>query len=230
MTDKELSGRNRLKEALKLSDKTYLDKYLPIEYDVKYSKKYLKYIERLKKRMKYPVYRYFNTVGKRVAGIAIAATILFGCSMTVSAVRKSVVEFITNVYEKIVECFFEDTDIEKAPCTIETVYTLGVIPEGYTIDQFVIKKNATKMIWMNPNEDRIVLSQGSLTGSFTFDVEESNYATIEHHGVKIVFVEKNGVKSYFWNSEEYEFSLTISSDISQEDIFALIDSITIYNQ
>ena len=30
MTDKELSGRNRLKEALKLSDKTYLDKYLPI--------------------------------------------------------------------------------------------------------------------------------------------------------------------------------------------------------
>ena len=42
MTDKELSGRTRLREAMKLSDQTYLDKYPPIENEVKYSEKYLK--------------------------------------------------------------------------------------------------------------------------------------------------------------------------------------------
>ena len=103
MTDKELSGRNRLKEAMKLSDQTYLDKYPPTENKIQYSKKYLKYIDRLTKQTQSPFYQYFNTLGKRVAGIVIAATMIFCSSMTVKAVREPVVEFFTNIYEKFVE-------------------------------------------------------------------------------------------------------------------------------
>ena len=47
---------------------------------------------------------------------------------------------------------------------------------------------------------------------------------------KIACSEKYGIKSFFWNSEEYEFSLTMSSNISEEEAFALIDSLKKYNQ
>ena len=152
MTDKELSGRNLLKEAMKLSDQTYLDKYPPIENEVKYSEKYLKYIDRLIKQTKSPFYKYFNTFGKRVAGIAAAMLIAFSCAMTVKAVREPVVEFITNVYEKFVEIIFDEKDIAKAPDTIGTVYTLGMIPNGYTIDQIFIDDCITDMIWKLNNQ------------------------------------------------------------------------------
>ena len=230
MTDKELSGRNRLKEAMKLSDQTYLDKYLPIENEVKYSEKYLKYIDRLTKQTKLPFYKYFNTIGKRVAGIAAAMLIAFSCAMTVKAIREPVVEFFANIYEKFVEVFFGEDDIAKAPDTIETVYTLGFIPEGYEMDRFFIDRDMTKMTWKNENGDRLVLSQGILDGSFIMDTEESNYHIIEWNNKKIACTEKYGTKHFFWNSDEYEFSLTMSSNISEEEALALIESLKEYNQ
>ena len=230
MTDKELSGRNRLKEAMKLSDQTYLDKYLPIENEVKYSEKYLKYIDRLTKQTKLPFYKYFNTIGKRVAGIAAAMLIAFSCAMTVKAIREPVVEFFANIYEKFVEVFFGEDDIAKAPDTIETVYTLGFIPDGYEVDRFIIDDSATSMLWRNAQGDMIVLSQGVLDGSFTVDVEESDYDIINWNGKRIAYTEKYGIKSFFWNSIEYEFSLTISDNISDTEAFALIESLKKYNQ
>ena len=230
MTDKELSGRTRLREAMKLSDQTYLDKYPPIENEVKYSEKYLKYIDRLTKQTKSPFYKYFNTIGKRVSGIAAAMLIAFSCAMTVKAVRESVVEFFANIYEKFVEVFFGEDDIAKAPDTIETVYTLGFIPDEYEVDRFIIDDSATSMLWRNAQGDMIVLSQGVLEGSFTVDVEKSDFDIIDWNGIRIAYTEKYGIKSFFWNSEEYEFSLTISSNISEEEALALIESLKKYNQ
>ena len=230
MTDKELSGRIRLREAMKLSDRTYLDKYPPIENEIKYSEKYLKYIDRLIKQTKSPFYKYFNTFGKRVAGIAAAILIAFGCSMTVKAVREPVVEFFANIYEKFVEIFFGEDDIAKAPNTIETVYTLGFIPDGYMVDRFYVDDYMTDMAWKNRNGDRLVLSQGILDGSFIIDTEEADYHIIERNNKKIAYSEKYGRKYFFWNSEEYEFSLTMSSHISEEEALALIDSLKKHNQ
>ena len=62
------------------------------------------------------------------------------------------------------------------------------------------------------------------------DKEESNYDIIGWNGRRIAFAEKYGVKYFFWNSDEYAFSLTVSSNISQEEAFALIDSLKKYNQ
>ena len=39
-----------------------------------------------------------------------------------------------NIYDKFTEFFFDKSDIEKAPSTIETVYTLGYVPEGYELN------------------------------------------------------------------------------------------------
>lgn len=230
MTNKERSGRDKLMEAMRLSEKTYCDKFSCVDGEIRYSEEYLRDMKRVLSKSKNPIHRCFNSVGRRVAGIAAALLIAFSCSMTVKAIREPVVEFFANIYEKFVAIFFEEDDIAKAPNTIETVYTLGFIPDGYMVDRFYVDDYTTDMVWKNGNGDRLALSQGILDGSFTLDVEESDYNIIEWNNKKIACSEKHGIKSFFWNSEEYEFSLTMSSNISEEEAFALIDSLKKYNQ
>ena len=230
MSKKKMTGREVLEEALRGCCSTYCDQYPRYEGEIDLGDDYENYMDNLIKRSKNPFRRYFNTAGRRVAGIAAAMLIAFSCSMTVKAVREPVVEFFANVYEKFVEIFFGEDDIAKAPDTIETVYTLGVIPNGYAIDQFIIKDIATDMIWVNEDSDhRIILSQGIFTGSFVLDTEDANYEMIEWNNKKIAFNEKYGIRRFFWNSNEYEFSLTVPIDISKEEALALIDSLEKYN-
>ncbi len=226
MTDKELSGRNRLKEAMKLSDQTYLDKYPPIENEVKYSEKYLKYIDRLTKQTKSPFYKYFNTIGKRVAGFAAAMLIAFSCSMTVKAIREPVVEFFANIYEKFVEIFFEEDDIAKAPDTIETVYTLGYVPEGYELIEQKIANSGVDFTWQNSKGEIICFSQDILRGEATLDYEDSNYSIVYISDIKIAYVDKWGHRALFWNTSSYAFSMVVSMDLSLEECIHLIESMT----
>lgn len=229
MSKKKMTGREILEEALRGCCSTYCDRYPRYEGEINLGDDYENYMNNLIRRSNNPFQRYFNTAGRRVAGIAAAMLIAFSCSMTVKAVREPVVEFFANIYEKFVEIFFGEDDIAKAPDTIETVYTLGFIPDGYEIGQFIIDELTTDMTWQNQHGDMIVLSQGVLSGANTMDVEDANYDIIEWNNKKIAYSEKFGIKHFFWNSVEYEFSLTVSSNISKEEAFALIDSIQRYN-
>lgn len=230
MTETKMTGRDILEEAIKQYDKTYCDSFLSIDKDLPFDEECEKNLRKLMRRLNNPFRLYFNTAGKRVAGIVAVFLLAFTCSMTVSAVRKPVVEFITNVYEKCVEFIYGEENLAKAPNTIETVYTLGVIPDGYEMDQFIIDTLTADMTWKNENDDRLVLSQGILFGSIVIDAEESGFEVITWNGEKFTVVEKHGIKSIIWYTDEYEFSLTMPSDISNEDAFVLIDSIVKYNQ
>ena len=230
MSKKKMTGREVLEEALRGCCSTYCDQYPRYEGEIDLGDDYENYMDNLIRRSKNPFQRYFNTLGRRVAGIAAAMLIAFSCAMTVKAVRETVVEVFTNIYEKFVEIIFGEDDIAKAPDTIETVYTLGFIPDGYEMDRFFIGRDTTNMTWKNENGDRLVLSQGILDGSFIMDTEEADYHIIEWNNKKIACTEKYGTKYFFWNSDEYEFSLIISSNISEEEAIALIDSLKKYNQ
>lgn len=230
MTNKERSGRDKLMEAIRISERNYCDKFPLANGAIQYSEDYLQEVDSILKKSRNPIRRCFNTVGKRVAAAVIVVAVLGGSMMSISAVREPVVEFITNVYEKFVAIFFDKDDVAKAPDTIETVYILGIIPNEYKIDQFLIGDTLTYMTWKNETGERLVLSQDILKGSSMLDKEESNYDIIGWNGRRIAFAEKYGVKYFFWNSDEYAFSLTVSSNISQEEAFALIDSLKKYNQ
>jgi len=97
MKDKELSGKARLQEALRLCDQVYLEKHPPVEREKQYSEKYLKGIERLREQTRFPLYRCFKTVGVRAAIIAAAILIVFGFSVSVEAVQTPVTEFFETI-------------------------------------------------------------------------------------------------------------------------------------
>ena len=225
MNEKNLTGEAVLKEALYQYSLTYCDEFPPCDEEIHLDEIYQRKMEKLIKRSKNPFQRYFNTAGKRAAGIAAAILVFFGCSMTVSAVRKPVVEFFTNAYEKLVEFFYDDESIANAPSMIETVYTLGYVPEGYELKEIKRRSGFIDYTWKNENGSQIFMSQRILAGTSTLDNENSNFTIIYRLGVKIAFIEKFSGKAFKWNSAEYEFYLTVPNDFSLEECMILIESL-----
>ena len=227
MTDKELSGKKKLIKALEKCELCFAEKYPPADIDVEFSKQYEHYMEsllagKIKKRRKC-----LNTPIKRIAACIAAAMIIFGSSMTVKAFREPVVEFFTNAYEKIVEIFFGDDDIANAPSEIETVYTLGYVPDGYVMESYSMNeiKTTTKTVFTN-NEAKLIFCQYILGTKAGLDNEDTNLEYLYIGDMKVLIVDKNETRSLFWNTNEYAFSLDMHIQISEDEWIAIIRSIT----
>jgi hypothetical protein len=222
-------GLNVLKEAFREINKwEYENLHLETLEEVIPSPAYIKRMERLIQWQKRSCWKYVNSIGKRIAVIAVTIALTFGLSMSVSAVRKPVVEFFVNMYEKFVEFFYDDDVSAKAPSTIETVYTLGYVPEGYELESCNINKLYTTFIWENDAGEQITFSQSILDGSSLMDNENSNYGVLDLNGMSVACVEKYDDEYFYWNFDGYKFTLHVSRTRSYEDISKLIQSIMKY--
>lgn len=224
-------GLNVLKEAFReINQWEYENLHLETLEEVTPSPAYIKRMERLIKRQKRSYWKYVNTIGKRIAVIAVAIAITFALSMSVSAVREPVVEFFVNIYEKFVEFFYDEGDIAKAPDTIETVYTLGYVPEGYELESCSLNELYTTFVWKNDVGEQIVFSQGLLDSYSLIDNENSNYEIMRVNDITVAFLEKGDIRYYYWNTKNYRFILHMSSDISYDIFDSLINSIIEYEK
>lgn len=173
----------------------------------------------------------FRTVGRRVASVLIAIGLFSAISASVYAARAPISQFISKTYDKYIELFFDQSDVEKAPQTIETVYTLGYVPEGYEADSALVTKESAIFKWKNKNNDTITFEQNTLKGMLHIDNEDTDIILIERNGIGIYFKDKYGLKSYYWNDNEYQFCLQITDgDISIEDGVELIRSVVKYQK
>ena len=227
MTDKEQKGKKILKEALGDYELSFDEKYPPEEMDVVFSKKYQKNIDRMLsgKQKSYP--KFLNTSWKRVAASIVVVAMVFGGSMTVKAFREPVVEFFTNIYEKIVEIFFDDEDIAKVPSEVETIYTLGYVPKGYEMESYYINeyKTIAKTVF-TCDERKIIFTQYIIGSTTVLDNENTDYQYIYIDSIRVAMIDKNGKRSFFWNTNEYAFSLDIHIDISEKEWIKIIKSVT----
>ena len=177
MTEQEKIGQRYLEAAFSKMHELYLEENPPIEGEVVYSPKYIKAINKLlgKKEKRYA--KFFDSTYKRVAAVIVAAMLAIGSGIGVYAFRESIGEFITEIKDKFVEIFFDETSISQAPTEIKTVYTLGYVPEGYTFEssENMIIKATT--VWSN-GEDEIILVQRLLSNKENIDTEASNFEII----------------------------------------------------
>ena len=223
-------GLGVLKEAFQEIDKwEYENLHLEALEEVIPSPAYIKRMERLMKWQKRSCWKYVNTVGKRIAMIAVVIALAFGLSMSVSAVREPVVKFFVHIYERFVEFFYDDDVVTKAPVTIETVYTLGYVPEGYELESCSIEDLGTRMIWTNDADEQIVFSQRTLDGNNLLDYENADYEIVYIENMEIALANKNGARYCFWNCEEYRYSLIVPNTLSFDIVILLMNSITLSN-
>lgn len=193
--------------------------------EIHYSEKYERYMARLLRAQKRPWWQYTNTVGKKVAVIALVILFAFGASMSVSAVRKPVVEFIVNVYERFVEIFFGKEDIAEAPYEMDTIYTLGKVPEGYELVRNELWGNSVRFVWKDDEGNSIKFSQYVFDSKATYDYENSNYVVMNVSGIKVAMIEKQNRKMFCWNSDDFAFSMNVPRCFSLNECAELIGSL-----
>lgn len=223
-------GYEKLKEAFSRSNRDFLNSIeLVPEEDVYFSPQYEKKMAHLIKRQKRPYWKFVNTVGKKIAVIAIAFMMLFGLSMSIKAIREPVIGFIENVFEKFSELFVNKSEIKNAPDIIEEVYTLTDVPEGYEIIMYSPSPKIVVTTWSN-GEKKIELIQSVLNMHFTIDTEETEVSKIEYDGQEIMYyhsIKNNNEQSQaFWHTENYSFEIFSNDFLSENDIIKLIETIT----
>ena len=220
-------GYNKLKEAFSRSNRDFLDsiELAPAE-DVYFSPQYEKKMDRLIKRQKRPYWKFTNTVGKRIAVIALAFLMLFGLSMTMGAVRAPVISFIENVFEKFSELFVNKSEIKNAPRRIEEVYTLNNVPEGYYDFAQSINDYYVETRWSYENYS-IVFTQNTISGKVSTDIEDVDSITFIQNNMEIHFLCKNKTTYAVWNNNRYIFEIVFEDEISVEFMQELIKSINL---
>lgn len=220
-------GYEKLKEAFRLSNKDFLGSIeLVPEENVCFSPRYEKKMVRLIKRQKRPYWKYVNTVGKKIAVIAIAFMMLFGLSMTIKAVREPVVSFIVTVFDKFSELFVDKSETQNAPDKIEEVYTLTDLPEGYLETFFDNSEKTVEFQWRN-EENIIVFQQNILKSKTTFDIEDSNVSKYYKNGCEIFYISKNNTTKIFWRTNFYSFEIEINKMMNEDEMTVLFESVKI---
>ena len=224
MNDKEKIGLKKLQDAFKEINSEELDNLNIPKEDFEFSEKYKKNMEKLLAKQRKPYWQYVNTAGKRAVACILVFIMIFASSMSISAFREPVVEFFVNVYERFVEIFCKEDGTPASPGEIETIYTLGYLPEGYEFESREITGNISKLIFTNGKRN-LYLMQHILSTNTTFDNEESDFTIQLESGIKVAIAEKFEDKALYWNSSEYSFKLVVPKEFSDEECIKIIESI-----
>ena len=173
-----------------------------------------------------------NTAAKRLLIAAIIAALLTGTVLAVPALREGLIKFF--IHDNGSMYFFTvDRDvIQNAPEEIETVYTLGYLPDGYDAIAECVCNKYVSFNYMNENSDIIWLDQELVTGdprNTLGGLSDSERSTLEHielNGYKVVRIShEDGEIEFLWTDNEYFFNLfcsNVSPDEAEKIFFGII--------
>ena len=191
--------------------------------DITFSEAFEKKMQKLISMQNKSYFYLINTVGKRVA--IILAAIIIGLTATtfgVKAIRETVIEFITETFEKFTKVSVEK---EESDIQVEFVKTAPLyIPDGYTVETEVdidglyqITYNNQKNAFINYNQ---VFSDGTI---YNVNTENVDYDKINVNSFEGIKYNKNGANKIVFADETYMY--TIYGKISFEELIKMAESI-----
>ena len=223
MTGIEL-GKEKLKIAMIEYCKNFVKaEEMPSTEEVVISPKIEQRMQKLIERRKNPLWKFVNTPIKRLVAACLVIIILCGALMSFRPIREPVVEFFVNIYERFTELFSSQSDF--SPNKIEETKTFTYVPKGYELESTTNNHIAVTTIWKNKDGKKLELNQGIKNGSVSFDTENAEYGILNNNGIEVFYSFKNGLSSYFWVDESYDYSIICYDELPIEEILKMIDSL-----
>lgn len=220
-------GYIKLKEALRRTNRDFLEEaaLVPESEEVfacGYDERLMKRIKARKKNR--PVFA--NTVLRRAALFLFVILFIGACSLSVEAVRIPVFNFVETVYGKFTS--FVMGDEFKGPDTIESVYTLATLPEGF--EKIAVYTSATDVTtkW-GDGATFIELEQRTSGAEALHRTYNSENLRLQSGGVEYVYIGNFGLTSLLWHNGEYFFVIHWYDTVSVYEMIDLAESITVYN-
>lgn len=185
------------------------------------SEKFEKQMTRLIRAQRNPYWRLVNTVGKRVACIALAALLAFGGAMSVEAVRDTVVSFVIEIFEKYSIVTVPADESSTAPQTIETVYTFPAeaIPAGFVKTEEEIDRFDHIEKYHNADGQILYLRQ-SITVNISVVI---NTEGVETHSITVgdasgFYYFNKGYNNIYWLADGYLFLIYTDSGLDNDEL------------
>lgn len=164
-----------------------------------------------------------NTVGKRVA-IIIAAIIITLTATTfgVKAIRETVIEFITETFERFTKVSVVDDEPDTQPELVKVAPTY--IPDGYIVQSENLLGEVYKIAYKNQDDKFIDYIQkfgyGTIHNVNTEDVKYENIHINYSEGIKYI---NNGINTVIFADETYMY--TVCGKVSFDELIKMAESI-----
>ena len=162
------------------------------------------------------------TRAKVVAILVAAALLLASCAVIY---RNEIRDLVEEIFEDFSKATYssEETDGE----TIEEVYELSYVPEGYVLEEAKITPIYVKYTFINSN-NILVFEQRVLDySSFAFDVENGYALCLSDNEIDIYYKSTNGYHYYLWNDGLCSVRIQSNTSISNVELKLIINGITI---
>lgn len=195
------------------------------EIDYTFSKKFEKKMEKLIRSEKKVYWRFVNTAYKKAILVAVIIAIMLSCVLSVSAVRKSIINFIVEIYESFVSFDIDGEGTNE----ILYEYKFSSIPEGFTETNVFNSPAGIEHEYTNDIGEKIELTQ-DVTDGFVSIIDNEhgtiNEITVENFKVYIYVHESGEFTSAQWTTEDgYALKLSYYGEIDIDTMITLIESI-----
>ena len=157
-----------------------------------------------------------------VAGLV--AAILLIATITVGAYYKEIKAFCERIYAEYIHLTFVD---EGENPDEFTTYTLGFVPEGYSLESQDSTSKSVYYRWKNEDGEYLVFEQFALS---VFDANidnEEGASVIRQYGKYEVYYRSHetGICTYIWNDGEYVCILDSSRELPEEHLENIMNGI-----
>ena len=195
---------------------------LPTETII-FSQKFDSKMSRLIKKQKSNYWHYVNSVGKKIAIIAITAGVLFAGSMSVEAIRTPVLNKLTEIFDKFIQYTYTYFDSNIEFKVSEPKY----LPNGFFEKQISRNDSGNEIEYTNSENETIVFIQVPVNGTvISNDNEFVDKQNINVDGNEVtLLISKNYIEAY-WIQENYFMNITAYYDIEVSELIKMITSVS----
>lgn len=153
---------------------------------------------------------------------AILIALLAGSVMAIPGMQQWFTGIIFTRGEDWIEITVDQELAARSPQTIETIYELGYIPEGFTVELNSLRKHNKHYSWSNSDSellcfDQHVIRREDSSGgiNITFGDEDDPIETRKMGNYDVNIVHNRYGKKYIWIGEGYWFYLDMPSSLDE---------------
>ena len=162
------------------------------------------------------------TRAKIVAILVAAALLLASCAVIY---RNEIRDLVEEIFEDFSKATYssEETDGE----TIEEVYELSYVPEGYVLGETQANPTLIRYEFVNADNNVLVFEQGVLDNNkFLFDIGSGYTLWVSDNELDIYYKSTKKYHYYLWNDGVYSIQIKSSRQLSNDDLKLIVNGIT----
>ena len=163
---------------------------------------------------------------KWLVAILVAAALLL-TAITVGAHYKEIKAFFEKIYEDYIHLTFNEGEQVPENEELAVRYTLGYVPEGYTLKRQENTSRSAYYLWKNSEGESLIYKQRVIQNADIFMDNKSGETNIIKYDDFEVYCRSHdtGSYTYIWNDGEYVHTLVASKMLPEDTLGRVLNGI-----